>query len=214
MPLQNRVRPNGALTSDATRGMFMGNRGGRFHDAETRELSSPRHFVSKQWLCCQTSFNERHRSVMGDSYTELFFLDEVTALAAGHRPCFECRRKDFLAFAEHWRIAARLKKRPTAKQMDEVLHSQRLVDNQKGITRMFWERVPEGAVFALQGGFIARLGDVPLLWTPEGYRKPDFSAADLSGQLVNVLTPAAIRDVLRAGYQPQWHPSADQPVTS
>lgn len=208
MPLQNRVRPNGEIVCDATRGTFMGNRGGRLHDVETRELHPQKRWVSRQWLCCRTEFKERQRSVMGEGYTELFFLDEVTALAAGHRPCFECRRQEFLTFAEHWRMAARLKKRPSARQMDDVLHEQRQIGGAKGITRLFWERVPDGAIVALKGDFVARRGGEPLLWTPEGYRKGEFTSADLEGQLLNCLTPAAIRDVLRAGYQPNWHESA------
>ena len=70
----------------------MGNRGGRFH-TEDKKLTS-RRWASRQWICCVLDFHDRHRDVWGDGYTELFFLDEVTALAAGHRPCFECRRKD------------------------------------------------------------------------------------------------------------------------
>jgi len=90
MPLQNRVSPFGELITTSARGLFMGNRGGRFHTAD-RTLTS-RRWASRQWICCRLQFKQRHRKVWGDSYTELFFLDEVTALAAGHRPCFECRR--------------------------------------------------------------------------------------------------------------------------
>ena len=75
----------------------MGNRGGRLHDAQ-RKLSA-RRWVNRAWICCKLAFNNRHRKVWGNSYTELFFLDEVTAFAAGHRPCFECRRKDAERFA-------------------------------------------------------------------------------------------------------------------
>ena len=96
MPLPNRVDPFGELFATPARGLLMGNRGGRLHD-DRRKLTS-RRWASKQWICCRLEFNNRHREVWGDSYTELFFLDEVTAFAAGHRPCFECRRKD----AEHF----------------------------------------------------------------------------------------------------------------
>ena len=75
----------------------MGNRGGRLHDSQQKLTT--RRWVNRAWICCQLTFNNRHRTVWGDSYTELFFLDEVTALAAGHRPCFECRRKDAEQFA-------------------------------------------------------------------------------------------------------------------
>ena len=97
MTLQNRVTPFGDLTIAPARGLLMGNRGGRLHDA--RRQWGARRWASKQWICCKLDFNNRHRTVWGNSYSELFFLDEVTAFAAGHRPCFECRRKDALAFA-------------------------------------------------------------------------------------------------------------------
>src|SRR5436853_7042816 len=96
MPLQNRVSPFGDLFAGPALGLFMGNRGGRFH-RDDRTLSS-RRWVSRQWICCRLQFNNRHRDVWKTGYTELFFLDEPTALAAGHRPCFECRRADALAF--------------------------------------------------------------------------------------------------------------------
>jgi len=92
MPLQNRVDPFGELFADRSRGLFLGNRGGRLHD-DDRALGR-RRWASRQWICCRLEFKDRHRKVWGKSYTELFFLDEVTALAAGHRPCFECRRND------------------------------------------------------------------------------------------------------------------------
>src|SRR3954471_24088401 len=120
MPLQNRVSPFGELFADRARGLFMGNRGGRFHAAD-RTLSSQR-WKSRMWICCRLEFNNRHRGVWGDSYTELFFLDEVTALAAGHRPCFECRRKDAERFANLFGNG----KRASAGEMDKALHAERL----------------------------------------------------------------------------------------
>ena len=95
VPLQNRVDPFGELFATPGRGLYMGNRGGRFH-TDDRTLTT-RRWVSRQWICCRLEFNNRHRKVWSNGYTELFFLDEPTAFAAGHRPCFECRRKD----AEH-----------------------------------------------------------------------------------------------------------------
>ena len=84
MPLQSRVSPLGELFATPARGTLMGNRGGRLHDAQ-RKLSA-RRWVNRAWICCKLAFNDRHRKVWGNSYTELFFLDEVTAFAAGHRP--------------------------------------------------------------------------------------------------------------------------------
>ena len=114
MPLQNRVSPFGELFATPARGLLMGNRGGRIHD-DKRQLAS-RRWASRQWICCVLDFKNRQRKVFGAGYSELFFLDEVTALAAGHRPCFECRRRDAIAFAEYWS-----KPRPSAPQMDAVL---------------------------------------------------------------------------------------------
>src|SRR6185312_7493852 len=89
MSLQNRVDPYGELLATPARGTMFGNRGGKFHRDDKRLAS--RRWVSRQWICCVLKFKGRQRNVWGRYYTELFFLDEVTALAAGHRPCFECR---------------------------------------------------------------------------------------------------------------------------
>ena len=117
MPLPNRVDPFGNLFATPARGMLMGNRGGRLHDS--RRTLTPRRWSSKAWICCRLDFNNRHRIVWADSYTELFFLDEVTAFAAGHRPCFECRRKDAERFAL---LFAGGPQRATAAEMDRQLH--------------------------------------------------------------------------------------------
>lgn len=97
MPLPNRIRPDGTLFADPARGTLFGNRGGKFHDPATRALPR-RLYATQQWICCVLSFKGRQRDVWGRYYTELFFCDEVTALAAGHRPCMECRRGDALAY--------------------------------------------------------------------------------------------------------------------
>src|SRR5580700_1694629 len=132
-PLQNRVDPFGELRSVAERGGLMGNRGGRLH-RDDQTLGRSR-WKNKHWLICVCEFKDRHRDVWGRFYTELFFLDEPTALAAGHRPCFECRRKDAEAFAEAWRKARRLATRPFAPEMDEVLHRERLQGRRKRTDR-------------------------------------------------------------------------------
>src|SRR5215510_2985816 len=121
MPLQNRVDPFGELFASPARGTLMGNRGGKFH-ADDRSLTG-RRWVSRQWICCLLKFKGRRRNVWGRYYTELFFLDEVTAFAAGHRPCFECRRKDAERFAALFSGKVR---RAAAGTMDELLHAERL----------------------------------------------------------------------------------------
>jgi hypothetical protein len=205
MPLQNRVSPFGELFATPARGLFLGNRGGRFH-SDAKALSA-RRWASRQWICCVLDFKGRHRDVWGRFYTELFFVDEPTALAAGHRPCFECRRGDAQAFAGKWREAQSLRTRPSAGEMDEVLHRQRLDGRAKRLHRRDIEALPDGAFVALEEGAFAVRGDALLRWTPDGYagrkRRP-------RGVAVDVLTPPAILAVLSAGYRPRWHPSAQE----
>jgi hypothetical protein len=203
MPLQNRVTPYGELVATPARGLFLGNRGGRFHtDAKTL---TARRWASRQWICCVLDFKDRQRDVWGRYYTELFFLDEPTALAAGHRPCFECRRKDAERFAEMWRKAYRLGAPPRADDMDKVLHDERLDGRAKRLHRGALDDLPDGAFIALKEGAFAVRGDAQLRWTPQGYiaRRPR-----PRGVAVDVLTPPSILAVLAAGYQPHWHPSA------
>src|SRR5438093_11433404 len=123
MPLPNRVTPLGELVAVASRGLFMGNRGGRIHRND-RTLGT-RRWASRAWICCVTRFKGRHRAVWGHGYTELFFLDEPTALAAGHRPCFECRRRAALAFAASWAAARHAPVPPRAAEMDRVRSEER-----------------------------------------------------------------------------------------
>jgi hypothetical protein len=177
MPLQNRVAPDGSLHGVAARGLFMGNRGGRIHDPNTRSLMR-RRWASKAWICCVTSFRDRHRNVWGRSYTELFFLDEVTALAAGHRPCFECRRGDAIRFAEAWADSQGRPGRARAAAMDSGLHGERTALTHQMLTFSQAVALPAGAI-ELPGGAVLKL-----------------------------LTPASIVNVLRIGYRPVWHESA------
>jgi hypothetical protein len=203
MPLQNRVDPFGELLATPERGLFLGNRGGRFH-SEAKTLTA-RRWASRQWICCVLDFKGRHRDVWGRFYTELFFLDEPTALAAGHRPCFECRRKDAEAFAESWRAARKLRAPPKAGEMDEVLRRERLDGRAKRLHRRDIGALPDGAFVALEKDAFAVCGDALLRWSPEGYGAR--RARPRSGN-VDVLTPPAILAVLSGGYRPHWHPSA------
>jgi hypothetical protein len=205
MPLQNRVGPFGELLATSARGTLFGNRGGRFH-ADDRTLTQ-RRWVSRAWICCVLEFNGRHRDVWGRGYTELFFLDEVTALAAGHRPCFECRRTDALAFADCWRQARKLHARPRAGEMDKVLHTERLDGRAKRRHTMPLDDVPDGAFVALADGVFAVRGCSLLQWTAAGYQGIRDSPPNM---IAEVLTPPSILAVLAAGYRPQWHPSAER----
>jgi len=203
MPLQNRVDPFGDLLVVAARGLFFGNRGGRFHtDAKTL---TARRWASRQWICCVLDFKGRHRDVWGRYYTELFFLDEATALSAGHRPCFECRRKEAHAFAESWRVANKLSAAPRAPEMDAVLHAERLDERAKRLHQREIDDLPDGAFVVIGGTAFAVRGEALLRWTPQGY---DARRLRPRRMTVDVLTPPAMLKVLSAGYKPRWHPSA------
>src|SRR5579862_2629331 len=203
MTLQNRVTPFGELVAVPSRGTFMGNRGGRFHtDAKTL---TARRWASWQWICCVLDFKGRQRDVWGRYYTELFFLDEPTALAAGHRPCFECRRKEAQAFAVKWQEARRLAAPPMAGEMDEVLHAERSQGRAKRLHRRNIDALADGAFVALEEGAFAVRGDALLRWIPKGYEE---GRPRPRGITVDVLTPPAILAVLSAGYKAHWHPSA------
>ena len=199
MPLQNRVSPFGELFAAPVRGTLMGNRGGRLHDA-AKKLGA-RRWASKQWICCKLAFNNRHRKVWGDSYSELFFLDEVTAFAAGHRPCFECRRKDALQFAT---LFAGTRKRASAGEMDDALHAERLDGHDKRMHRRGIDELPDGAMIARAGEAFAVRGRTLLRWTPSGYAEAN--PRPRRGQ-VDVLTPPSMLRVLKRGYAPIWHRS-------
>ncbi len=177
----------------------MGNRGGRFHrDDRTPGL---RQYASRQWIACVCAFTGRKRNVWGAGYTELFFLDEVTALAAGHRPCFECRRADAKAFAMLFPFLPGEARK--ADEMDRCLHSERLNGKIKRTYQCEPDTLPEGAVFARDGYAYAVRSQHHLRWSHEGYQP----AAPISG-VVDVLTPPAMIEVLRRGYRPRWHDSA------
>jgi hypothetical protein len=200
MPLQNRVSPFGDIFASPARGTWMGNRGGRLHDARRRLTT--RRWVTRAWICCKLKFNNRQRIVWSDGYTELFFLDEITALAAGHRPCFECRRKDAERFAA---LFSGKKKRALATLIDRTLHAERLDGKAKRTHRRKLDTLPDGAMIVLRGKAFAVRGKQLLLWAPAGYseakRRPH-------GIEVDALTPPSILSVLARGYAPLWHRSA------
>lgn len=191
-PLQNRVDPFGNLHSAAARGSMMGNRGGRFH--LPGRILGGRRWATRQWICCVCAFKGRKRAVWAArTYTELFFLDEPTALAAGHRPCFECRRADALAFRARFGTGGMM-----AGEIDAVLHGQRLA----GPHDMAMRDVPDGAMIARGDAAFAVRGDWLLPWAFAGYGEP---AARPAGGMAAVLTPPGIVEALARGYAPSWH---------
>jgi hypothetical protein len=200
MSLQSRVSPFGELFVTPAHGLLMGNRGGRLHDSEQKLTA--RRWMNRAWICCKLAFTDRHRKVWGNSYTELFFLDEVTAFAAGHRPCFECRRKDAERFAL---LFSGQKQRASATAMDEILHAERLDGKAKRSHRAKLDTLPDGAIISLEGQAFAVQGNRLLRWTPEGYSE---CRPRPKGITIDALTPPSILTVLRRGYGPLWHPSA------
>lgn len=207
MPLQSRVSPFGELFADSSRGLLYGNRGGRFH-RDDKTLSA-RRWASRAWICCLLSFKGRHRDVWGEGFTGLFFLDEVTAFAAGHRPCFECRRKDAEAFARLWPARRKRNDRAYVAEMDVILQAERLAGRAKSTHRLAIDELPDGAAIAMPGqegeAAMLRAGKM-LRWTSKGYVP---AARRAKAGNVDVLTPPSILAVLKAGYRPLWHPSAD-----
>ena len=202
MPLQNRVTPSGDIIATPHRGMFTGNRG-IIHDPATKTLT--RRWASHAWLTCVCEFRGRRRKVMGGrSWTELFFLDEATALAAGHRPCFYCRRDDANRFRSTWEQGNRVSGM-LAPGIDAVLHRERLDGRTKRLHVLPApvERLPDGAMIALDGeSFLIAQGGA-FKWSPAGYRE---APGTLAGAML--LTPPSTLRALSAGYRPVLHPSA------
>jgi hypothetical protein len=203
MPLQNRVTPSGDIIATPHRGMFTGNRG-IIHDPETRTLLNKR-WASQAWLVCVCEFRGRRREVMGGrSWTELFFLDEATALAAGHRPCFFCRRDDANRFRAAWEAGNGVTK-VLARDIDAVLHRERLSGGKKRLHAlpMAPSELPDGAM--LQQGIESYLivQGRALSWSPAGYRNAQNPLQDAM-----LLTPPSTLRALSAGYRPLLHPSA------
>jgi hypothetical protein len=200
MPLQNRVNPFGEVVALHGRGSMMGNRG-VLHDDGRRVV---RQFAVKRWIACVLEFRGRYRKVMTPHrYTELFFLDEAAALSAGHRPCAECRRTDYNRFREFWRQA--VGGPDDADSMDAVLHRERL-DNRRR-KRTFSDEItalPDGTYVVVDGAPHLIWERALYQWSDGGY----LTKRPLNrGKTVEVLTPASIVKVLRAGYRPLVHPS-------
>ncbi len=201
MPLQNRVTPFGDIVAMPQRGMFTGNRG-IIHDPATRTLLT-RRWASRAWIVCSCDYKGKRREVMANrSWTELFFLDEATALSAGHRPCFTCRRDAARRFSVAWAqgTGAAL----PAGGIDAALHRERLDGRQKRLHPLLrpWQDLPDGAMLAAGGRACVVAGGRLSLWTPDGYR-----AVELPPAIDGVLTPPSTLAALAAGYAPVLHES-------
>lgn len=202
MPLRNRMTPRGEIIATPERGLYWGNRG-VLHD---RHGELRRAYGHRAWAICELDYKGRRRQLMAPGkFTELFFLDEATAFAAGHRPCGECRGAAFRRFKALWRkqtgdeVAG-------APDIDATLHEQRVDARGR-------QRTHSAAQANLPDGTFLRTGGISVLlwaermwqWTPGGYRP---LGVNTGGRRVTVLTPPGTVDVLRAGYVPVVHPSA------
>ncbi|WP_338827761.1 hypothetical protein [Bradyrhizobium sp. 27S5] len=202
MPLQNRVTPTGDIVASEHRGTFTGNRG-IIHDPATRTLLNKR-WSSPAWLTCVCEFRGRRRKVMSrQSWTELFFLDEATAFAAGHRPCFYCRRDDakrFRAACESGNGVSDL----SARAMDAVLHAERLDRGKKRLHPLPLPiaGLPDGTMVQANGESYLVANGETLRWSFAGYDR-----ADVTGPALLLTPPSTIR-AFQAGYRPVLHPSA------
>jgi hypothetical protein len=204
VPLRNRVTPSGEIIATTARGTFMGNRG-ILHDENQRIVRNSR---LNTWLICLLEFNGRRREVMSQgTYTELFFLDEAVALAAGHRPCGECRRTHYRAF-----IAA------ANVDNENPIAGARALDGRLKVSRSAPRStapiaaLPDGVFVELADGDLRLVWDGALhRWTPEGYVEP-VAIADAGVVQATVVTPSLSVAALRHGYPLTVHPSAREPL--
>ena len=187
-PLPNRITPFGEIIASPARCLMMGNRGGKIHD----HWRIKRHQASRHWIICVTDFKGRARRVMQSGYTELFFLDEATALAAGHRPCFECRNKDAKAFRRAFGATY-------ADDMDRVLAKERKMSP------------PDITAADLAPGTMIASGKEAYLVTERGFHHWSFEGyapAISAPPDMRLITPVSTVAALHAGYRPMIHPSA------
>ncbi|MFM2279661.1 MAG: hypothetical protein RLZZ444_1892 [Pseudomonadota bacterium] len=207
----NRVDPFGELFATPAKGLFLGNRGD-LHDADGR--LGRRRWTTRAWICCSLdlrSFGPVKFDQRGHYYP-LFFLDEATALSAGHRPCALCRRPDWQRFKSAWRLAMRQPPESDLKadDIDRVLHAERVPEARQHLPAASrFADLPDGAFFAENDGAhraMLKRGQGGLLWSPSGYS----SRMAFDGEcLVRAITPPTMLEVLAAGYRPVLHPSAE-----
>lgn len=203
MPLRNRVTPFGEIVAAAARGTLMGNRG-CLHEDDGKIV---RPWATRRWIACQLAFKGRQRQLMQPRhYTELFFLDEATALANGHRPCAECRRADFLRFRDAWGRGNGIDPESLGvDDLDRALHADRVDGRAQRRFDAAPESQPDGTLVADGAQAFLVKGRNLLPWSPGGYGNP---LPIRPGQAVTVLTPASILRAIAAGYAPALHYSA------
>lgn len=198
-PRRNRLLPTGEIVAIADKGLFMGNRG-ILHD-DTGQLGRAL-WKHPHWITCRIAFKGRKRDLMAPGrYTELFFLDEAVACAAGHRPCAECRRAEWLAFRAAW---ADVFGPMSAAEIDRNLHAARVEG--RGLRRHAADAadLPEGSMALIDGQAMLMRGEGMQPFTPAGYG----TLRPRPGGKFEVLTPAPLVAVMRAGWRPVLHDSA------
>jgi len=207
MPLQNRVTPLGDLIANPGRGLVYGNRG-CLHDASGRIR---RRYATKRWIACRLEFKgwQRELLLQPGLFTELFFLDEATAFAAGHRPCALCRREDYVRFSDIWRVLH--PGQVGADAMDAQLQEERVdpETRQRVLHEARLGELPDGAFLLHESEPLLVLGGRLLTWAPGGYAAARPRPRDGS---VRMITPPSLVEVLRSGWNgavPLLHPSAD-----
>lgn len=199
--LQNRVDPFGNIFKTNARGLWMGNRG-ILHN-EMKQILRP--FKLKAWITCKLDFNGRKRQVMAPNrYTELFFMDEATSFAAGHRPCFECRRNEYYKFKTLWlkgNPEYQFDEKTSIKKIDDILHKERINRNKAKVTYLEnSEMLPNGSFILINNDAYLIFDKIMYLWSPFGYGKGiDIPKANT----LTVLTPKSIVNTFRSGYLPQ-----------
>ncbi|MDH3668865.1 MAG: hypothetical protein OEN23_18235 [Paracoccaceae bacterium] len=199
MPLQTRVTPFGEIVARPWRGTLMGNRG-ILHD-ENRNLGSAR-WRHKNWVCCVTEFRGRHREVMPMAgaptrYTALFFWDEPSALAAGHRPCGECRNADYRRFKAAWAGAGL--QGASASEIDQVLHKARVTRDRRQVTHQaMLDDLPDGVFIRQDGVALLKWQGGLWRWSERGYE----ASGPVPRGAATVLTPAPTVAAMRAGFEP------------
>jgi len=202
MPLQNRVDPTGKLHSLTSRGLFMGNKG-RLHN-ENKEIVKQSGWNS--WVICSLSHKGIKRELMSPtSYTELFFLDEATALSAGHRPCYSCLKDKFIEFKQRW-LEANVNDKPKSDSMsdiDKFNHKERYYRGNKVTYAANMQSLPDGTFIEYEGQYFIIKTGCRYLWSFDGYK----SKSELIDCDVNVLTPKSFVAVLDNGYKPVFHDS-------
>jgi hypothetical protein len=206
-PRQNRVDPWGELVADPARGAWMGNRG-CLHDDQGRIR---RHHQGIRWIICRLEFRGRQRALMQPGqYTELFFLDEATGFAAGHRPCAECRAADFRAFAAAWAAGHCVEARSLrAPLIDAALDRARFAHRRKVTYTERLAALPDGVMVAGVEGETPCLVRQGRLWR---WSFAGYLPSTARPERVEVLTPQPIVAVLAAGYPVQMHPSSEDPL--